>query len=356
MPAGRGERRPRARARGAEMPRQTGETSRSPLVTLPAQEHVNIPRSSMPETREVDLLALCRIKGLNWNLIGREARRPGGLDRLLTGEVSEDSKSATAAVSLLADAFPEMDRHREDVARTLEGTCADGIRLTTVLHDDYPLNLRTIFNPPPFLFYLGELCAAEDARSVAVVGTREASREGLRRAAEMARLLVAEGVTVLSGLARGIDTAAHTATLKAGGRTVAVVGTGIRRVYPRENKELAERIAETGAVASQFWPDASPATYTFPRRNVTMSGMGQGTVVIEASSTSGAKMQARLALEHGKKAFLVSRLVTEQSWARTYLERGAIEVREVEEIVACLRSEDEIRRRSRRAHQLGLRL
>jgi DNA processing protein len=310
----------------------------------------------MPETRQAALLALCRIKGLNWNLIAREACRPDGLDRLLRGEVFEDSKSAKAAGPLLAEALPELDRLREDVDRTIEGARADGIRLTTVLDDNYPLNLRTIFNAPPFLFYRGELRAAEDARSVAVVGTRRASQEGLRRAEKMARLLVAEGVTVLSGLARGIDTAAHAAALKAKGRTVAVVGTGIRRVYPKENKELAERIAQAGAVVSQFWPDAAPATYTFPRRNVTMSGMGQGTVVIEASSTSGAKMQARLALEHGKKAFLVSRLVTEQPWARTYLERGAIEVREVEEIVACLRSEDEIRRRSRRAHQLGLRL
>src|SRR5262249_2922311 len=151
---------------------------------------------------------------------------------------------------------------------------------------------------------------------------------GRRRAARMARLLAANGVTVLSGLARGIDTAAHQAALDAGGRTVAGLGTGIRRIYPPENPELAEQIVERGALVSQFWPDTPPTTYGFPRRNVTMSGMGQGTVVIEAASTSGAKMQARLALEHGKKVFLVHHLVTEQPWARRYLERGAVVVQD----------------------------
>jgi DNA processing protein len=236
----------------------------------------------------------------------------------------------------------------------LQSALDEGMRLTTVLDDDYPLNLRTIFNAPPFLFYRGELRADEDARSVAVVGTRTPSADGLRRAAKMAGLLAQRQVTVLSGMALGIDAAAHEAALDAGARTMAVLGNGLRQLYPRAHAELAERIAANGALVSQFWPDAPPTTYSFPRRNVTMSGMGQGTVVIEASSTSGAKMQARLALEHGKKVFLVRNLVTNQPWAQKYLARGAVEVKDVADIVHRLRAVEDIRTLAQQAHQLGL--
>src|SRR5207344_2683526 len=123
----------------------------------------------------------------------------------------------------------------------------------------------------------------------------------------------------------------------AGSRTIAVLGTGITRCYPAENKDLAKQITRSGALVSQFWPTSPPSKYTFPRRNVVTSGISQGTVVIEASSTSGAKMQARLALEHGKKVFLVRSLVTNQQWAQTYVaKRGAIEVGDVDEVIRHL--------------------
>jgi DNA processing protein len=150
---------------------------------------------------------------------------------------------------------------------------------------------------------------------------------------------------VVSGLAAGIDTAAHTATLDSGGRTISVIGTGITRTYPAKNSALAQRIVENGGtLVSQFWPSTSPAKWTFPRRNVVMSGIAQGTVVIEASSTSGAKMQARLAIEHGKLVFLVSALVTDQPWAQKYVaERGAIEVADVADVIQRLAEPARIR-------------
>jgi DNA processing protein len=308
----------------------------------------------MLEVDRVSLLALCRIKGLSWYLVAREARRPDGLARLLSGELTEKSKEATAARHVLVDALPNLGPLVDEVGALLRSAFADGMRLTTVLDDDYPLNLRTIFNPPPFLFYLGELKPDDDARSVAVVGTRDASAEGLRRARNMARLLVKNGVTVLSGLALGIDGAAHQAALSAGGRAVAVLGSGLRRIYPKEHEALAREVAAHGALVSQFWPDAPPATYSFPRRNVTMSGMGQGTVVIEASSTSGAKMQARLALEHGKRVFLISSLVTDQPWAKKYVAKGAIEVHDVRDIIVKLRTAEDIRKLAEQSQQLGL--
>jgi DNA processing protein len=154
----------------------------------------------------------------------------------------------------------------------------------------------------------------------------------------LATELAAQKVTVLSGLARGIDAAAHGSTIDAGGRTVAVMGTGIRKVYPKENEPLAERIvASGGALVSQFWPDAPPTKVSFPMRNVVTSGMAIGTVVIEASATSGAKMQARLALEHGKRLFLVEDLVMHEPWAKRYAERpGTTVVHSVSDILDVL--------------------
>ncbi len=305
----------------------------------------------------VELLALCRVKGVSWYFIAREAQRPDGLNRLLRCEGSEAGDDARRSLSRLKDAAPAMEEHRETVHQMIKETTAQGFGLTTVLDDDYPINLRSIFNPPPFLFYSGGL-RTDDAYSVAVVGTREPSPEGITRARRMAELLARSGVTVLSGLARGIDTAAHEGCLGAGGRTIAVLGSGIRRIYPDDNTDLARRIAGHGAVVSQFWPDAAPSSSNFPRRNIVTSGMGQGTVVIEATATSGAKMQARLAIEHGKQVFLLKSLVNEREWARRYLKRpGVREVSDVGDIITALRSPDELAQRaSEQRAQLALAL
>lgn len=289
------------------------------------------------------LLALCRIKDVNWYLVAREAQRPGGLARLWEGELTEQSAEATKAMQVLRDARTKLSQGVDEAAESVRRGESVGARLVTVLDEDYPTNLRLVFNLPPFLFVRGELLP-DDIYSVAVVGTRNASGLGISRAERMARLLADRGVTVISGLARGIDTAAHTAALDAGARTVAVIGTGICRYYPAENRVLTDRIAEHGAVVSQFWPDAPPATYTFPRRNTTMSGITQGTVVIEASSTSGAKMQARIALEHGKKVFLLQSLTDQHEWARKYAQkRGAYVVNDVQDVIQAMLPPERIR-------------
>ena len=216
---------------------------------------------------------------------------------------------------------------RENAATVVESLHSDGVTLLTLLDPGYPVNLRAIYNRPPFVTVRGHLEAA-DQRAVAIVGTRQATAEGRAQASALARDLAGEGVTVLSGLALGIDGAAHAAALDAGGRTVAVMGTGVNRIYPSEHKGLAHRIVESerGALVSQFWPDAPPTKYSFPMRNVVMSGMAVGTVVIEASRTSGAKMQARLALDHGKRLFLVESLVMQEQWARDFAERPGVTV------------------------------
>lgn len=309
----------------------------------------------MPSKEQLQLMALCKIPKIDWWMLAREAQRPGGLNRLLEGKISEQSPRSHEVELLLAGHLQNLDQLIGRVEEALSSSLESGASLTTVLDSDYPANLRVIFDLPPFLTYRGDL-RSSDAWSVAVVGTRDASAEGLAKASRMAGLLAGREVTVLSGLARGIDTAAHTAALDANGRTIAVLGSGLNKVYPPDNAELADRISASGAVVSQFWPDQAPTSYTFPWRNRVTSGLGQGTVVIEASRTSGAKMQARLALEHGKKVFLISSLVAEHEWAQKYLQRGAIEVSTVEDVIKHLRPADVQTERSRQVHQEALAL
>ncbi|MEO7193424.1 MAG: DNA-processing protein DprA [Pseudonocardiaceae bacterium] len=270
------------------------------------------------------VLALTRASPREWFRTAAVIYEAGSalalLDRQL-GLIPEEHRPY--AEDLLERVRPEdLEAAQELVKRVT----AQGVQLRTVREDDYPANLQLIYNRPPFIWVKGDLMPG-DFRAIAVVGTRQATEDGRRRAARLVRGLVEANVTVLSGLARGIDTAAHTAALGANGRTVAVVGHGIlAAVYPQENRELAERICKQGAIVSQFWPDAPPRAMNFPMRNVVMSGMAMGTVVVEAAATGGSKMQARLALEHGKRLFLLESLVKSQEWAQRYAERPGVTV------------------------------
>ena len=271
------------------------------------------------------LLLLCALHHpdhgrIDWQLLARTAQTPVGLEQWFDGQVPERSAKATKSQRVLTWALADRDAltaAEEFVQEQLDAAGRHGAALTTVLDEDYPVNLRLVPDAPPFLFYRGALVPA-DARSAAVVGTRKASQDGVSRAARMARGLAEAGITVVSGLAAGIDTAAHTATVDGGRRTVAVVGTGIAMpTYPAQNTALAERIvAGGGAVVSQFWPTDPPSRWRFPARNITMSGFSQGTVVVEASSTSGAKMQAQAAYRHAKTVFLLRSLAAAQPWAQ----------------------------------------
>lgn len=199
-----------------------------------------------------------------------------------------------------------------------------GWRMLGILDEEYPARVREIHQAPPFLFASGTLLADDPA--VAVVGSRKASPGGLEMAGSVAGLLAGDGITVLSGLAAGIDTAGHTAALAAGGRTVAIIGTGIARYYPAANRGLQEEIARTGLVLSQFWPDGAPQGHNFLLRNAVMSGYGRATVVVEAGETSGARAQARMAVEHGRPVILSERVVESNEWARRLVGRPDVHV------------------------------
>jgi DNA processing protein len=174
----------------------------------------------------------------------------------------------------------------------------------------YPEALGAIHDPPTTLAIRGEL-RPEDARAVAVVGSRRASPTGLEVARTLGHELAAAGVTVVSGLARGVDQAAHQGALDAGGRTIAVLGSGVLNPYPPQNRVLAERIARSGALLSELEPDAHPSRHSFPQRNRIVVGLSVGVVVVEAGPRSGALITADLALQSGRELLAVPGSVLE---------------------------------------------
>jgi DNA processing protein len=200
-------------------------------------------------------------------------------------------------------ALRRFDRWREVDAQLARLDRAGG-RLVTWDDASYPDLLRQIHDPPLFLFVLGEL-TAQDACAVAVVGSRDASPYGRHMTAVIGEGLAGRGITVVSGLARGIDAAAHDAALRAGGRTVAVLGSGIDVVYPSEHHRLHMRIAKTGAVVSEYPMGTQPDAENFPARNRIISGLSLATVVIEASERSGSLITAHCAVEQGREVFAV---------------------------------------------------
>lgn len=226
-----------------------------------------------------------------------------------------------------------------------EGAIADqrrraeqaGARLLLREDPDYPAQLRTIPAPPPFLFVRGEIRDA-DALAVALVGTRRATPYGLCVAGQLAGDLAAHGVTVVSGFARGVDTAAHRGALEAGGRTVAVLGSGVDVIYPPENRGLAGRVVEHGALVSQFPMGTPPLAHHFPLRNRTIAGLALGTVVVEAPAESGALITAGHAGELGREVFAVPGNISSAAsrGANSLIQDGAKLVQGWEEIVVEL--------------------
>ena len=184
--------------------------------------------------------------------------------------------------------------------------CAENVqaRLVTFWSAEYPELLRSIFDPPAFLWVRGSLQSLND-RAVAVVGTRSPSQYGKRVTAFFSRELAIRGCTVVSGLAYGVDTIAHEATLDANGCTIAVLGSGVDRIYPSANAKLARRIAGNGALISEFPMQAKPDAANFPRRNRIISGLTKGTLVTEAYEKGGALITARMAAEQNREVFAV---------------------------------------------------
>jgi DNA processing protein len=254
----------------------------------------------MPKRTTLDLLILALLPGL-----GPRGRR----DLLARGCLAEILARPGDHGDLLAPAAQRAlmsGEARRRAASEQKRTAARGLRLVGLDEADYPEWLARASDPPPVLFVRGALVRGEGERSVAVVGSRSASSLGLTFARALGRELAEAGITVVSGLARGVDTAAHRGALEAHGRTVAVLGSGLERVYPSENAPVAEAIARAdGAVVSELPLETGPWKGNFPRRNRVIGGWGRAVVVVEAGERSGALITARLALEEGREVMAV---------------------------------------------------
>ncbi len=222
----------------------------------------------------------------------------------------------------------------EDAERVLDRCRAHDIAIMVTGDANYPRLLSEIHDPPLVLFYRGTLMPIDNL-AIAIVGSRHATNYGLAQAEKLARGLAQAGVTVVSGLARGIDSAAHRGALAAGGRTLAVLGNGLTEIYPAEHAALAREIAAQGAIISEQLPDQPPKSDAFPQRNRIITGLSLGLIVVEAAQRSGALLSARLAMEQNREVYAVpGRVDSRMSWGCHRLIRdGAKLVETVDDIL-----------------------
>ena len=277
-------------------------------------------------------LALRRVKGLGCVSVKKLAAQFADPRKIFAA-----SRSALEQVEdLRADAidgivdFHEWAEVDDEISRVRDA----GISLVCYSDASYPARLRTIADPPPLLYLKGELNRVDD-KAVAIVGSRSASDYGRRVARDLARGLAGAGFTVVSGMARGIDGKAHETALNSGGRTIAVLGSGVERAYPPEHDKLYQRISANGAVISELPIGTRPLAFNFPARNRLISGLSLGVVVVEATEKSGSLITASLAVEQGREVFAVPGEVgsSRSRGAHRLIRQGAKLVENVDDIL-----------------------
>lgn len=256
----------------------------------------------------------------------------GGVLRALEAPLSE-LQQVRGVGARAADAIVRQ-RESLDLEGEIEAARREGIRLVSFVDDEYPALLREIYDPPLALYARGTL-EPSDRHAIAVVGSRRTTHYGRTVADRLSYQLAKVGYRVISGLARGIDTAAHEGALKGGGRTLAVVGSGLGNLYPPENRKLADAIAAQGCVLSEFPMARQPDKTTFPMRNRIVSGLSAGVVVVEADRTSGAMNTAKQALDQGRSVFAVPGRVdaSTSSGCHLLIKQGARLVEGVDDVL-----------------------
>lgn len=235
----------------------------------------------------------------------------------------------------------EIDEMKEFIKNQFQNKGIDrvGIRINGCF--DYPERLRDALNPIEAFYFRGNWELIEHPKRIAIVGSRNVSNDGIKRTRKLTKLLVENGYTIVSGLAKGVDTIAHLTAIECSGRTVAVIGTPITESYPLENKHLQDKIARDYLLISQIpiWKynqhDYRTNRQYFPERNVTMSALTQATIIVEASETSGTLIQARAALAQGRKLFILDNCFLNPNirWPQKFLNKGAIRVKKIEDIL-----------------------
>jgi len=270
-----------------------------------------------------DLLTLSEIPGIGPNRLRllvshfRDTRAvsEASAKELIAVEGIE-RKTALSVVNFYRDSGAALAKRHVDVQLSRLNK-VDG-RVITFWDKEYPANLKRIYDPPPFLFIRGSFLEI-DNYSIAIVGTRTPSLYGTQLTERFSSELAKLGIPIISGLARGIDSSAHNAALRAGSRTVAIIGSGIDVVYPPENKHLLQRVIQQGAVASEFVMGAKPDAGNFPRRNRIISGMALGTVIVETGIDGGAMITAATALDQNRDVFAIPSAISEKRKSGTNL-------------------------------------
>ena len=293
----------------------------------------NTTQPSDPQTE--DWLRLCLVSGVGPRILTELIARfeaPGAVLAATTAQLQQ----VDGVGHRLAQAIVEA-REKIDAATELAACHQADIQIITRSAEAYPRLLQEIPDPPGILFLQGKLQAA-DALAIAVVGSRNATRYGLTQAQRIAAGLAQAGITVVAGLARGIDAAAHRAALGAGGRTLAVMGGGLLKIYPPEHAELAGEIREQGCLISEMPPHFVATRHSFPRRNRIISGLTLGTLVVEAAERSGALITARQAMEQNRDVFAIPGPVDSRNakGCHALIRDGAVLVESVDDILDAL--------------------
>jgi len=277
----------------------------------------------LPIERDIHLIALCFSPHLGPVTIRRLLRAFGSAEDVFRARPAD--LFGVTGISQKRSRWITGFRDWDGLMKTIEKAESDGNRL--VFHGDpeYPGAMGELGEDAPLLLFVKGTLVEEDRFAVAMVGSRKSSDYGEAVTAKISARLAGVGMTVISGMARGIDTAAHRGAIKAGGRTMAVLGCGLDVVYPPENRGLVDKIAASGAVISEFPPGTPPLRENFPRRNRLISGMSLGVIVVEAAPRSGSLITAKHALEQGKEVFAVPGNIMSETSAGTndLLKQGA---------------------------------
>lgn len=306
-----------------------------------------------------DWLALKAIPGISDNLYKRLIEKFGSPEEVLKAEgkdlarVPEIKRAVVRTIREKRVPAPSADR---DIAKELELIKKHSIDIITLANESYPASLKAIYDPPPLLYVKGKIKRG-DKNAIAIVGSRRATTYGRLTAQRLSAQLAARGITIVSGMARGIDSEAHKGALAVGGRTIAVLGCGIDVVYPPENGALEEKIASSGAVITEFPFGTRPFAGNFPKRNRIISGLSIGVIIVEAAQRSGALITARFALEQGREVFAVPGSTTSPYSKGTHnlIKEGAKLVEDIDDILEELKPLIEIRMEKGKESQDSLR-
>ena len=284
---------------------------------------------------QLALIQLSLVQGIGPRLLNELMEHFGEAENIFKATVNELKQ-----VPGVGDRLSQQIANAQDTraARDVQSLCdSNSISIINRFDSNFPRSLTEIFDPPNLLYTQGQF-RPQDSMSIAIVGTRHATNYGKKIAAQLARGLAMAGFTIVSGLARGIDATAHRAALEAGGRTIAVLGSGLLNLYPPEHAELAKEVVGQGVLASEFHPHQAPKSGSFPQRNRIVTGLSLGVVVVEAAARSGALISARLATEQNREVFAVPGRVDSRmsKGCHALINDGATLVQSVDDILEQL--------------------